>query len=77
MINRENFLAFIPVQDVTGISLASILLETLKTLGLNVDKIRGQGYDEATTMSSAFGSVHAIVKKKIPKHYTIVSYFIL
>lgn len=78
MITRENFLAFILVQDVTGIGLACILLETLKTLSLDFDKIRGQGYDEAATMPSAFGSVQAIVKnKKFPKHYTIVSYFIL
>ncbi|XP_025424682.1 zinc finger MYM-type protein 1-like [Sipha flava] len=50
MIVRENFLAFIPVQDVTGEGLANTLLETLKNLGLNLEKMCGQGYDGAATM---------------------------
>ncbi|KAF0702443.1 52 kDa repressor of the inhibitor of the protein kinase-like, partial [Aphis craccivora] len=67
MIVRENFLAFIPVQDVTGEGLANTLLETLKNLGLNLEKMRGQGYDGAATMSGAFNGVQAIVRKKYPK----------
>ncbi|XP_050063209.1 52 kDa repressor of the inhibitor of the protein kinase-like [Aphis gossypii] len=38
MIVQENFLAFISVQDVTGEGLANTLLETLKNLGLNLEK---------------------------------------
>ena len=59
MIVRENFLVFIPVQDVTGEGLANTLLETLKNLGLNLEKVRGQGYDGAATMSGAFNGVQA------------------
>ncbi|XP_050066583.1 52 kDa repressor of the inhibitor of the protein kinase-like [Aphis gossypii] len=67
MIVRENFSAFIPVQDVTGEGLTNTLLETLKNLRLNLEKMRGQGYDGAATMSGAFNGVQVIVRKKYPK----------
>jgi len=69
MIIRENFLAFIPVQDVTGVGLACTLLETLKTIGfiINLEKMRGQGYDGEATMSGAFNDVQAVFLKKYPK----------
>jgi hypothetical protein len=34
---------------------------------LDWDKLRGQGYDGAATMSGNFCGVHAIVKKSYPK----------
>jgi len=49
VVLREDFLTFVPVHDVTGHGLATVLLNTLKELGLNLDKLRGQGYDGAAT----------------------------
>lgn len=67
MTIQKNILAFIPVQDITGVGLASTLQEKLKILGLNLEKMRGQGYDGAATISGAFNGVQAIVRKKYPK----------
>ncbi|XP_029340930.1 zinc finger MYM-type protein 1-like [Acyrthosiphon pisum] len=67
VILREDFLTFVPVHDVTGHGLATVLLNTLKELGLDLDKLRGQGYDGAATMSGNFRGVQAIVKNSYPK----------
>lgn len=67
MTIREDFLAFIPVQDVTDVGLANVLQEQLKILGLNLRKMRGRGYDGAATMSDEFRGVQAIVREKYPK----------
>lgn len=73
MIIQKNFSTFIPVQNVTGVDLASILLETLKTLSLNLDKIHGEGYDRAATIGG-FRGVQAIVRKIYPK--TLYTHYI-
>lgn len=67
VVLREDFLTFVPVHDVTGLGLATVLLNALKELGLDLDKLRGQGYDGAATMSGNFRGVQAIVKKSYPK----------
>ncbi|KAF0741442.1 52 kDa repressor of the inhibitor of the protein kinase-like [Aphis craccivora] len=62
VVLREDFLTFVLVHDVTGHGLATVLLNTLKELGLELDKLRGQGYDGAATMSVNFR-----VKNSYPK----------
>ncbi|KAL4090246.1 hypothetical protein QTP88_025132 [Uroleucon formosanum] len=47
----KDFLTFVPVHDVTGLGLATVLLNTLKELGLDLDKLRRHGYDGAASMS--------------------------
>lgn len=42
-IIREDFLCFIPVEDVTGKGLANTLLATMKDIGVNLANMRGQG----------------------------------
>ncbi|GBN31399.1 Zinc finger MYM-type protein 1 [Araneus ventricosus] len=54
---REDFLTFVPVYDVTGAGLANTILETLSILGLDLKKMRGQGYDGAATMRGQFRGV--------------------
>jgi len=63
----HKILAFIPVHDVTLVGLTCTLIETLKTLGLNLEKMRGRGYDGAMIMSGAFSGVQVIVRKKYPE----------
>lgn len=58
----EDFLTFVPVYDATGAGLVKTLLETLSTLGLDLNKMRGQGYDGAATMRQIRG-VQACTKK--------------
>lgn len=40
---REDFLCFIPVEDVTGKGLANTLLITMENIGINLVNMRGQG----------------------------------
>jgi len=42
---REDFLQFVPVFDVTGQSLASVINDSLIKFGVDVPYLCGQGYD--------------------------------
>ncbi|GBN83750.1 Zinc finger MYM-type protein 1 [Araneus ventricosus] len=63
---REDFLTFVPVYDITGAGLANTVLETLSILGLDLKKMRVQGYDGAATMRGQFRGVQASLKEKLP-----------
>lgn len=63
----EDFLTFVPVSDVTGEGLARVIEEKLTTLGLDLENVRGQGYDGASAMSGQFRGVQAVLKRKYPK----------
>ncbi|GBN58887.1 repressor of the inhibitor of the protein kinase [Araneus ventricosus] len=62
----RDFLTFVPVYEVTGAGLANTVLETLLILGLDLKKMRGQGYDGAATMRGKFRGVQASIKEKLP-----------
>nr|XP_042895669.1 52 kDa repressor of the inhibitor of the protein kinase-like [Parasteatoda tepidariorum] len=63
---REDFLTFVPVHDVTGAGLANTVLETLSSLGFDLKKMRGQGYDGASAMRGQFRGVQAFIREKLP-----------
>ena len=48
---HEEYLCFVPVSSTTGTDLASTILTQLSQLGLNLEHMRGQGYDGASNMS--------------------------
>lgn len=64
---KEDFLTFVPVEDVTGLGLATTIQNTLETLGFDLNKLRRQGYDGAAAMRGSLRGVQAIIKKKYPK----------
>jgi hypothetical protein len=62
----EDFFMFVPVHEVTSTALAKTVLETLSSLGLDLNKLRGQGYDGASAMRGQFRGVQACIKQKLP-----------
>lgn len=58
---EEHFLTFCPTTDTTGKGLSTFLLSTLEQYGLNIDDLRGQGYDNGANMRGK----HNGVQKKI------------
>ncbi|XP_022830235.1 zinc finger MYM-type protein 1-like [Spodoptera litura] len=47
---REHFLAFCPIVDTTGAGLTSFIIEKLNNINLNINNLRGQGYDNGSNM---------------------------
>lgn len=66
-ILKEDFLSFVPVNDVTGKGLMCTLLETCQNLKLNLKYLVGQGYDGAAAMSGEFQGCAAKVMEKYPQ----------
>lgn len=65
-IVQETFLEFVPVLDVTGKGIATSIIESLKSAGIDITKMRGQGFDGAASMSGKFNGVQAHIRDIVP-----------
>ena len=63
---EECFLQFVPITDLSGKNLASTIITKLSQFGINVSKMRGQGYDEAAAMSGKLNGAQAHIREIIP-----------
>lgn len=63
---KEDFLQFVPVSSTTGQNLATVILVTLKNLGITCDYLLGQGYDGAAAMSGNFKGVQSVIREVHP-----------
>uniref|UniRef100_A0A2S2QAK7 Zinc finger MYM-type protein 1 n=1 Tax=Sipha flava TaxID=143950 RepID=A0A2S2QAK7_9HEMI len=62
----EEFLQFVPTNDITGKGIANLILENLKQFGINTQYLCGQGYDGAAAMAGKFNGVQAHIKEIHP-----------
>ena len=64
---HEEFLGFVSLARTTGEAVATSILEALQTWSLDVKNCRGQGYDGASSMSSAARGTQAFIRQRSPK----------
>ena len=63
---REEFLAFITLNHITGEQIANTILRFLEENDIPVANMRGQGYDGASNRSSERVGVQAQIREKAP-----------
>lgn len=60
---NESFLGFLPVERSTGKQMTDIIIGELNDLGLNLQDIRGQGYDNGSNMRGDKAGVQSKIKQ--------------
>ena len=63
---KEEFLAFLPLQRITGAAISEAILQFLSNNNIPTSNMRGQGYDGASNMSSDVAGVQARIKEVAP-----------
>ena len=62
---KETFLGFVTITDASAVELTKIVSESLSALGLELKKIRGQGFDSASVMSGTRGGMQKLFRDVI------------
>lgn len=57
---------FVPIYNINGRNLANTIIEELKNMNIEINNLRGQGYDGAAIMSGKMNGVAALIKKDYP-----------
>ncbi|CAN1247460.1 Zinc finger MYM-type protein 1 [Linum perenne] len=73
-ILTERFFAIKGVSETSLETLKQVICDVLSQYNLQVDKLRGQGYDGASNMSGQFNGLKALFLKDCPYAY-FVHYF--
>ncbi|XP_065650530.1 zinc finger MYM-type protein 1-like [Hydra vulgaris] len=63
----EEFLGFVPLNDMSAASISDAILRKCLSLGLNLDRLLGQGYDGCSTMAGKNNGVQSRIRIKYPK----------
>jgi hypothetical protein len=65
---KETFLAFVNTTDATAAGLASCVSKWLTYHGIDLTKMRGQGYDGASVMSGNISGMQTLMRDIIKTH---------
>jgi len=63
---KEDFLQLIPVIDLSDKGLAKVIIDSLMLLGVNLEYMRGQGYDGSSAMGGKFNGVQSHIRNLYP-----------
>ena len=64
---QEEFVTFLKLERVRAVDIANAIVGCLEGLGLSLNNLQGQGYDEASTMSGEKSGVQKRIREKQPK----------
>ena len=62
----EDFLGFVHAKDLTGEGLATLLLDSVAKVGLDMSKCVGLGFDGASAMMGKYNGCATIIQRKFP-----------
>nr|XP_047129436.1 zinc finger MYM-type protein 1-like [Hydra vulgaris]XP_047129437.1 zinc finger MYM-type protein 1-like [Hydra vulgaris] len=71
VVVSEHFLTFLELQDTTGANMTKVVIDKLQELGVNLDDMRGQGYDNGANMRGKYNGVQARIRQLNPRAFFV------
>nr|XP_022921013.1 zinc finger MYM-type protein 1-like [Onthophagus taurus] len=71
VVIREHFLGFVPLQETTGAFISKTIVDELEQMGLQIDNLRGQGYDNGSNMKGKINGVQRKIIEKNPRAFFV------
>lgn len=68
---KESFIGFINVFVKTGLGLSDVLKEELRSVGLDLFDLRGQGYDNGANFKGKNIGVQKLISEEFPRAYFV------